>query len=186
MMRDAVLWTALAGLLLAANALAAEYGFQVLRAELLHKKDDYVLNADIDYRFSEPAIDALKNGVPLTLVVRFEVERERTYWWNESLARAKWRLQIRYHSLGKLFQLVDEKSGTQKNFVSFQAMLETLSALRDLPVLKADRMPSGQRYLAKMSVQLNIEALPLPLRPTAYLTPKWYLNSGWFRWTFVS
>jgi hypothetical protein len=175
----------LTGLLLAGNAFAADYGFQVMRADLRHSQDDYELNADIDYRFSEPAIDALNNGVPLTLMIRFKVERERPFWRNERLASEKWHVRIRYHSLSKLFQLVDEKRGLQKNFVSFQAMLDTMSTIRGLPVLKADALSSGQAYLAKLSVKLNIEELPLPLRPVAYLTPKWYLDSGWYRWPFI-
>ena len=39
-----------------------------------------------------------------------------------------------------------------------------------------------EEYLVRVDVKLDIEALPLPLRPVAYLKPSWDLTSGWSRW----
>ena len=34
-------------------------------------------------------------------------------------------------------------------------------------------------------VRAEIEALPAPLRPIAYVSPSWRLSSGWYEWVFV-
>ena len=56
----------------------AGYGITIQRAELLRDESGkgYWLDANIDYRFSEPAIDALRNGVSLGMVLRIRVKQE--------------------------------------------------------------------------------------------------------------
>lgn len=176
------LWGLLLGLFLAADAFAADTGFRILRAELVLEGSGYVLNADIDYRFSEPAIDALRNGVPLTLVLGLKVKRERSYWWDETVLNERRPFRIRYHPLAKSFQLVHENGAAPQNFASLSALLDAMGTIRRLTVLPADRLHHGERYRASLSVWLDIESLPLPLRPVAYVTPAWYLDSPRYQW----
>lgn len=165
---------------------AGDYGFEVLRAELVQVAGNYALNADIDYRFSDPAIDALKNGVPLTLALRIKIARDSAHWWNRADIDERLLFRVRYHSLAKLFQLVQEESGALHNFASFNALLEYMGSIRELPIAPLDRLANGQRYRARIAVDLDIESLPLPLRPVAYVTPAWYLGSPWYRWSFAN
>jgi len=176
------LWGLLLWLFLAAGVLAADFGFHIIRAELASEGDDYVLNADIDYQFSEPAIEALRNGVPLTLVLGLKIKRVRTYWWDETVLNERRQFRIRYHPLAKLFQLVHENGGVPQNFASLSALLDAMGTIRRLSVLPVDRLRHGERYRASLSVWLDIESLPLPLRPVAYVTPAWYLDSPRYQW----
>ena len=48
--------------------------------------------------------------------------------------------------------------------------LLVLVATLDIPAVK------------NLKIALDIEELPLPLRPTAYLLPSWKLSSGWTTW----
>lgn len=168
-------------LLLAVEAVATDFGFRVDRAELLLEKNHYVLNADIDYRFSETAIDALRNGVPLTLVLNLALRRPRAYWWDETVLSEQRLLRIRYHPLAKLFQLSYD-GGVPQNFASLTALLDAMGTIRQIPVMPAERLSMGGRYRASLSVRLDIESLPLPLRPIAYVTPAWYLSSPLYQW----
>jgi hypothetical protein len=172
----------LLGLFLATDAFAGDSGFRIVRAELALEGGSYVLNADVDYQFSEPAIDALKNGVPLTLILSLKIKRERTYWWNETVLNERRQLRIRYHPLAKLFQLVHDNGGVPQNFASLNALLDAMGTIRGLSVMPADRLRQGERYRASVAVWLDIESLPLPLRPIAYVTPAWYLDSPRYQW----
>jgi hypothetical protein len=175
-------WNLLLLLLYALDGFGADYGFRVLNAELVPVAEQYVLNADVDYRFSEAAIDALEHGVPLTLVIRFKIQRHRDYWLDETVLSESRRFRIRYHPLAKSFQIIHESSGVPRNFASLTALLEAMGEIREWRVLPVDRLQTGQEYWANLSVNLDIEALPLPLRPVAYVSPSWYLGSPWFRW----
>jgi len=152
-----------------------------MRAELVPSGANYVLNADIDYRFSESAIEALRHGVPLTLAVRLKIKRQRHYWLNETILSEIRKYRILYHPLGRTFQIIHE-GGNTESFASLTALLEAMGAIRGWFVLPADRIVESNSYEASLAVNLDIEALPLPLRPIAYVSPSWYLGSSWYRW----
>lgn len=173
-------------LLPAPAAWAADYGFRVLRAELQPDEADktYRLDADIDYRFSEPALDALRNGVSLTLVLRLTVKREHG-WWEGKALEVRRSFLVRYHALSRLYQIVNEDSEIPRNFTGIDALLEAMGSLRGLPLGQADGLARGGRYRASLTVSLDIESLPLPLRPVAYVTPAWHLDSPVYQWIFV-
>lgn len=174
----------LLGLALTGRTAWPHAGFSIQRAELIRFGGHYVLNADIDYGFSATAIDALENSVPLTLIMRCKIERDRFYLWDETLMDYRRRMQIHYHPLGKLFQLTFEDRDDPQSYTSLDALLGALGTIRALPIVPAAWIKSGETYEAGLSVSLDIESLPLPLRPTAYLSPSWYLGSSWYRWSF--
>jgi Domain of unknown function (DUF4390) len=163
----------------------ADDGFMIQRAEVQRRGTDYVLNADIAYRFSPEALEALDNGVPLTIVLQWTIERERTYWWNQQLVADRRKLEIRYHPLGQLYQMSTEESADPQRYASLRALLSALGTIRGLPIVTEDRLEPGASYLISLGVSLDIESLPLPLRPTAYLTPGWHLSSPAYRWSFA-
>jgi hypothetical protein len=175
-------WCLLFLLLHAFEVLGADYGFAVKRAELVPVYGAYVLNADVDFRFSQPAIEALEHGVPLTLVVRFKIKRHREYWLDETVFSESRRIWLRYHPLAKSFQLIYEASGVPQNFAGLSALLDTMGEIRGWRVVPVDALEKGKEYTANLAVSLDIEALPLPLRPVAYVSPSWYLGSPWFQW----
>lgn len=172
--------------LLALPIQAADYGFNITRAAVKPGEagDGYALDADIDYRFSEPAIDALRNGVSLALRLCLRVEQERPWWWDAKVLNACHPFRVRYHALSKLYQILDVGYGVPRNFMSLNALVEAMGTLRDFP-LQDLVLVKGERYRASLTVSLDIEALPLPLRPVAYATPAWHLDSPVYAWTFA-
>ena len=70
-----------------------------------------------------------------------------------------------------------------RNYHSFEEMVDALGRLRSIPVISQDRLPSGACCIARIRARLDIEALPSPLRPLAYFSTQWRLNSGWFEWS---
>ncbi|MFN5746619.1 MAG: DUF4390 domain-containing protein [Methylococcaceae bacterium] len=165
------------------RAAAEDYGFSIQRAELVHVADHFVLAADIDYRFNPPAIEALENGIPLTLAVNLIIRRERPFWLDETIANERRLIEIRYHPLAKSFQITDQASGAAQNFASLSTLLDTLNHLRGWSVLADDQLNPATAYLASLSISLDIESLPLPLRAVAYLSPEWHLSSPAYEWS---
>ncbi|MCW8889796.1 MAG: DUF4390 domain-containing protein, partial [Sedimenticola sp.] len=87
-----------------------------------------------------------------------------------------------YQALHGLYQVTDILSGTQQHYATRQAALTALGRLRDVQLIQADRLEQGERYRLSARARLDIEALPLPLRPMAYLSPSWNLSSEWSVW----
>ncbi len=170
---------------LASAATAPRPGVDVLNARLSYSEGRWVVNADLDYRFSKPAKRALDHGVPLTLVVHLQLERQRPYWWNETLLSLSRRLNISFHPLTQSYRLVYEDTGVSENFAAYTTLLEYLGTLRDWPLVTLRQPEPSQHYTARLGVSLDIEALPLPLRLRAYINPEWHMETHPYLWHFV-
>jgi len=162
---------------------AAEgFGVEVTNAEISLRGDSYVLSADIDYRLSARAKEALQNGVPLFWDIPIKTLQHRDYFWDKTLMNTSIRYRIQYHALLNMYRVRNEGSGELYNFSTLSAALDLMSAIRDFRVMnKAFYMP-GKRYAVGIKVTLDRDALPLPLRPVAYTNPQWYLSSDWTLW----
>ncbi|MBL6986539.1 MAG: DUF4390 domain-containing protein [Methylobacter sp.] len=169
-------------LLLPAFGFAEGFGVEVKNAEFVLHGDSYVLSADMDYRLSDRAKDALQNGVPLYWDMHIKALQHRDYFWDKTLVSAVIRYRIQYHALLNMYRVRNEGSGAVSNFSTLSAALDSMSTLRNYRVMdKADYVP-GESYAVGIKVTLDRDALPLPLRPVAYTNPQWYLSSDWTLW----
>ncbi len=157
-------------------------GFVVANAATRLQEQIYLLDVQVDYGFSEAALEALDNGVPLTLEMRVQVRRKGAWIWESNLVERRRLYTIRYQPLPELYQVAGLQEGTKQSFATRAAALVALGEVRDLPLLNKSRLEADESYLVRVKVSLDVEALPLPLRPVAYLKPSWDLSSGWSRW----
>ena len=155
-------------------------GFVVEQAVLRAADGRYVVDARIDYGFSEDNVEAMRNGVGLTVIVDIEVRGKRRRWWHQVVAVRKLRYRIETSALTDRYRVRDMSRGATLNFRSFEEMVDALGHVESIPVIARDRLPPEGLATARIRARLDIEALPSPLRPIAYLSPQWRLNSGWF------
>ncbi len=159
---------------------AAPFSIKDVQIKLVD--NEYRLNARIEYQLSEQAHEALSNGVPLTLKVRLFVEKVWRGFWEPSPFAETLSFQIRYHALTELYRVVDGQTGDEQNFVTQDAALFALGEITDLPLVSIAKLTAGEAYQLRMRADLDIESLPLPLQPLAYLGRGWKLTSGWSQW----
>ena len=157
-------------------------GFVVANAVTRLEEQTYLLDVQVDYGFSETALEALDNGVPLTLEMRVQVRRKGAWIWESNLVERRRLYTIRYRPLPELYLVVRLPEGPKQSFVTRAAAIAALGEVHDLPLLDRSRLDPDERYLVRVKVSLEVEALPLPLRPVAYLQPSWDLSSGWTLW----
>jgi hypothetical protein len=168
--------------LLPFSCYAGEFGAEIKQAEITLQGDIYVLSADIVYQLSEKAKEALQNGVPLFWDIQVRLLQHRDVLWNKTLVDTAIRYRIQYHALLNMYRVRNEVNGDIYNFSTLSAALDLMSAIRDFPLLKSIEIAPEKQYLFALRVNFDREALPLPLRPTAYIDPQWYLSSDWTLW----
>lgn len=157
-----------------------------IRAASAHLAGEvYLVNASIDYRFSPRALEALKSGVPLTIRIDLVIEQSRDYWTDLTVAELEQRYQIQYHALSGLYVLRNLNSGASELFSSLDLALISLGVVNDLPLIDENLMEAEARYEIAMRAELEIDSLPAPLRPFAYVTPSWWMESDWYRWSLT-
>lgn len=165
------------------TAYAEEFAVSVKKAEMPLRGDSYFLSADINYRLSDRAKDALQNGIPLFWTVLVKVQQHRDYLWNKKLLDKEIRYRIQYHALLNMYRVRNESNGAVDNLSTLSAALNAMSTIRNVPIMDKVDIASGVHYIAGVKVRFERDALPLPLRPIAYINPQWYLSSDWYLWS---
>ncbi|MGA9852948.1 MAG: DUF4390 domain-containing protein [Gammaproteobacteria bacterium] len=146
----------------------------------------YYLNADVDLSMSEDALNALENGVPLTVEWQIEVIKHRSFIWNKKIATLTERYQISYHPLTRRFIVRNLNSGEQQSFASYRDAVTNLGQVNDLPVIDAKLLEPDTRYMIRMRAVLDITDFPGPLKLIASLFKGWDLSSDWYAWVLAS
>ncbi|MGB5834325.1 MAG: DUF4390 domain-containing protein [Thiohalocapsa sp.] len=173
---------ALAILMCATVAAFAAKGFDVTDVNTRLVDNTYVIDAQINYEFSDRALEALDNGVPLTLEVHVQVRPTDDWIWDASLVDQRLRYRIRYKPLSEryLVSLLPGEGG--RTYVTRDAAITALGEIKGLQLLNRNRLEPDQAYEVQIRASLDVEELPLPLRPMAYLYPSWKQSSEWTKW----
>lgn len=140
------------------------------------------LNAAVSYQLSRPMVDALHDGVPLTILVNIEILRQRDYWLDDVAARLEQRYRLEFHALTQQYLLTNLNSASQFRFPSLEAAVSVLGTIVRLPLLDRNLLDSHQQYYGRMEIKLDEEALPVPLRLLSYISADWHLKSEWYTW----
>lgn len=174
---------ALLALLLAMPLHASDFFITGINTRL--QENVYLLDAHVDYRFSEEALEALDNGVPLTFQLSIEIERKRKWWLDAEVANLQQRYRLQFHPLSHQYLLQNLNSGAFYAFQSLSAALDAMGTLHDFPLLDVQLIEKDEKYEVLLHAELDIESLPSPLRPLAYISPAWRLNSDWYTWSLT-
>lgn len=155
---------------------------QIKKVETTLQGNNYQLSTDILYQFSKKALEALQNGVPLFWVLHIKIQQHRDFLWDKTLFETSIRYRLQYHALLNMYRVRNETRGEVHNFSTLSAALELMSALRDFQLIDKADIPAGQPAKVALKVDFDRNALPLPLRPVAYLNRQWDLSSEWTVW----
>ena len=144
----------------------------------------YRLGARVEIDFNETLPEALHNGVPLLIELRIEVLRKRQWlWlWPELVADLRQRFKLEYHVLSRRYLVYSYASGVRQSFRNMDGALEYIGNVYDLPLIDAQLLNPSQNYIVRIRADIDVEALPTPVRLWAYLGSEWSLKSRWFEW----
>lgn len=174
------------------------YATEVQQVQTSVRNNHYVLSADIKYKLTDKAKEALENGVPLYWVLRIKVMQQRDILWDKTVANIAIRYHLQYHALLNMYRVVivqqtgkvvqrenhheESSGGDSYNFSTLSAALDLMATVHDVPLLNKSDIQPEKNYRVEIKAQFDRDALPLPLRPISYTNPQWYLSSNWTTW----
>ncbi len=170
-------------LLSAPRADAANFSVKSVQSYL----NDRILhvNAQIDLPVNPRIEEALSKGIPIDVVIDIGMVKHRWWWMNRVITDRTLRRRIQFHALSRQYLV----SGLHENDVpeSFGSLSQALEQAGTLDEYKLFLTPKKQieadaRYLLLLRARLDIEALPMLMRPLAYATPSWRRSTGWTEW----
>lgn len=177
-----------ARLFAAAAALAvyvsAAADFKVVEARARLAESTLELTGNLEIALTPRVEEALSKGIELSLRIDVRLKRDRRFLWDPTVAAWEFHRRIRYHALSSQY-LVDvaDRAGRPSLMEHHTSLTEALKALGALDLkLPLGQAPGEGAHHVELRVALDIEALPAPLRPVAYTSTAWHLNSGWSTW----
>lgn len=153
--------------------------FEIRPLQIRLQDEVYVLDATARYRLNGTVLEALEHGVPLTMVLRLQVLRKEAWFWEQDEVDVHYYRVLSFHALTGLYEVFDQQQGRSQSFVTRDLAISAMGDFQGLPVISVRQVKKGVSYLLELHAQLDIESLPLTLRPQAYLTKDWNLSSDW-------
>lgn len=151
--------------------------FVVRTVEVQNVEDRLLVSANVDLGLTKEVEDAVNNGVPLVLVTEFRIIRSGLLW-DADVDQTNTRSRLRYHALSDHYIVESSASEGIEMFRSVDDALRRIGTLRNITFALPKSSTKSHHQLAVRS-RLDIDALPGPLRPMAFLSSNWRLKSDW-------
>lgn len=155
---------------------------KIKQAKLVYTKSKAKLIAELDFKLSSTAREALHSGIPLYWDVSIALKQKQ--WpglWNKTLFAQSNRYSLTYYTLLNNYRLKDEKAQV---FRRFSSLSEALIYMRH--IVYADMVMQAYNeeecVIGVLNVTFDKEMLPVPLRPIAYFDKQWDLSANERQW----
>lgn len=172
----------LSGILLLPSAIMAT---EIRHADHIWQDDNRLLvRVYLDVDLPEVLVEALANGVGVTLRSEVRLEYARGILGERLVKEAEKSVQIRYYALSRHYMVTDPERQRIELVPTLGDALELLAKRLGRVVLEVDRdrLRSDLDYTLGARVKLNQTALPLPLQWDARLRGAYVSQLGWYRW----
>ena len=169
----------------AARCASPDLDFSVRHVDTRVDGETWLLDAGIDLEFNPESREAMESGVPLTLLLEVEVIRER-FFRDEGVRRIRMPYRIERHALSERYVVTDVPSGKARTYGAIEDAIAALGTIRGLTLVEREELLPGHRYRVRLRARLDIDAMPSPLRPLAWLGSLWQLRGNWFSWVLPS
>ncbi len=155
-------------------------GIQVGDINSVQVRDKVNLTARLDFQLSDEALNALDHGVALDIIIDMQALEQRRWLWDRTVASHSERFRLERQALTNHY-LVTHKYQRQ-SFLSLAEALQFIGTIRDYPLINTAELEADKQYHGRIRAWLDIESLPAPMRPTAYISSHWRIDSGWHEW----
>jgi hypothetical protein len=169
-----LLWSPMGGVWAAA--------IEIKSVETRLRDEFYLLDARLEYRLTPAVVQALEAGVDMTFEVQVRVRRQGPRFWEYDILDRRLRYRLGYHALAAMYELQLPDHRQSLRFSTREAALRALGTLSQIKLLPSAHLEPDTDYQLQMEASLDIESLPVPLRPVAYLSADWKLGSGRRAW----
>lgn len=166
----------------AARAEDAEPRFEVRSAAIEPEGSVWNFSARLELGLSEAAAEAVRQGVPVTLVLEVEVSTPRRFLPDASVASLAQRWRLEYHALAERYLVTNENSGEQAAYPTLVAALAVLAQPRRLPILDLALVEPGRRYEISTRAAVEIGGLPETVKALMFWR-EWTRYTEWYTWT---
>lgn len=166
-----------------ALSFAAE-DIQIDTAKIEYSDDTYKLLTHFSLDFNHSLEETLSHGIPLYFKMEAEINRPRTFWFDEIPVSKSRTTRISYNVLTRQYS-ISIPGSLQRNYNTLE---DALSAVRYPPswtIADQSDLSAGEKYNVSVRVMLDVSQLPKPFQINALNNRDWRLVSDWKRFSYV-
>jgi hypothetical protein len=172
-------------LLLAASwpGLCHGRGFTIDNIDARIQEQVIHVNGNLTVTLTDDVKDALSKSIPLQLNMEFVLDRERKYIWDKEIAVWTVPVKISYKPVSDEYVVSRPDLLSQEESFSTQLdALKHVGIFNDLNLPLPEPLEDENSYLLAARIKLDLSELPAMMRPLAYFSSSWHLNSKWTEW----
>lgn len=178
-------WRALSlcliGLATGCGADAPDTGLRVTDMRAGLAGNEYSVTVSLDIELTEAVLEALHNGVPITVQVENRLRQPRRWLWARTLASESRRYTLTYQSLSAQYVILWPDDAGYRAYPSRHVAFAALESPETWRTELPDEVPAGATLVSETRARLDLQELPAPLRLMAYFSSDWRIGSGWHR-----
>jgi len=148
----------------------------------LSEDEEILLDAQIAFDLNETISVALKNGVPLTFEIQIKMRKSNAWIWQPNAVEIRLRNEVRYRPLSGLYEVEILNINDKRMFATKVSALRYAGQIRDLVLVRRQDLDLKAEYLVSLDAFLDVKALPLPMRPQAYMSSDWNIEAKPLEW----
>lgn len=174
------LLVALSGMILSGIAYAQGINIEYATSKL--REDAYFIDARIRFNFGDEVLNALEHGVSLVINVTIRLDRKRKWLWDKTVKKHTLDFELQYHPLSNNYLVIALDSGDREQFQTLEEAMIYLGSINNYRLANTNELLDKKNYRGLIKAEMNIESLPPPLQPAAYVSAQWQLESQWYEW----
>ncbi len=179
----AILALLFASSVIAQDPIVREGYFEVRSASTQLVNGVHELDSRLQLVLSSEALEALNNGVPLTIELQMQLHRQRRFYLDALDAELEVRFELEYRPLSQRYIVRNLNSGDQDSFATLYSALNNLGRVTSLPVIDDALLQENRNYRVRVRAMLQTQQYPAPLRLLFFWRSQWQLQSEWYEWT---
>jgi hypothetical protein len=155
--------------------------FNIQQADSVLEDYEFYVNAKLDMNFTPTVIEALANGVILTIAIELNV-KQKNEWFDKLVKESVLKFELRYHALTDIYSIKSVASKQEYHFNTRKEAMALLGNISHAHLISLQRLEQSKHHQVSLRVFLDIWQLPEVLRPVASLSDDWQLRSPWYNW----
>ncbi len=142
--------------------------------------EDLLVFAKVQDGFNKKMLQGVKNGLPISFTFHIELDRVRTWWFNDNLASYKLTRTLTYDALKKEYEISfskrEDKVITTR---SVSKAKQLMSRLNSYPLVKRTMLIPDAPYTLRIKVTLAESRLPLGMHYILPFISLWDFETDW-------
>ena len=168
------------------SSAASSEGFSIDKIEARLDGQSIQVDGNLTLKLTDDVKKALSKSIPLQLNLEFVLRRVRNYIWDKELAVWTVPIAISYKPVsGEYVVSRPDLLNQEEAFDNEHAALERLGVFNDLSLPLPQTLRDDKKYILEARVKLDLGQLPAMMRPLAYFSSSWHLNSKWTEWPLI-